>query len=94
MLGAIGARDIDKLSLRDLQTALDCAEKANRVARANYGLDTNAATSGQPRVAVQVNIAGHHAQGLVVPITTEQVLDAELVGLLPEQGAPTPAKQG
>lgn len=88
-LGALDSKDVSKLSLRDLQTALDCADKANRVARSNYGLDsagTNA--TGQPRVAVQVNIAGHHAQGLVVPITSEQVLDAELVGLLPEPNAP------
>ncbi len=33
------AADNNELKIRDLQVVLDCAEKANRIARANYGLD-------------------------------------------------------
>ena len=38
-LDNVTAKGIDKLNLKDLSMALDCIEKANRIARQTYGLD-------------------------------------------------------
>jgi uncharacterized protein YjcR len=49
-------KGVRKLNLKDLQLALDCAEKANRVARQTYGLDSDNAS--RPRVTVNVAVLG------------------------------------
>lgn len=45
-------KGLHKLTLRDLSVALDCADKANRIARQTYGLDADGSTH-----KVQVNVA-------------------------------------
>lgn len=82
--------EIGKLSLRDLQTALDCAEKANRIARANYGLD--AQNNAAPRVTVNVGVIdkrGLQADGSYPPaIDVPSTLLAEHAS---EEGLAEPA---
>lgn len=53
-------KGLDKLSLRDLQVALDCVEKANRIARPNYGLDRD--QQARTGTLVQVNVTGGKAE--------------------------------
>ena len=45
-------KGLHKLTLRDLSVALDCADKANRIARQTYGLDADGSSH-----KVQVNVA-------------------------------------
>lgn len=58
-LDSIEHKAVEKLGLRDLQIALDCMEKANRVARQNYGLDAQG--NAQPKVQVNVQVMEQHA---------------------------------
>lgn len=67
-------KGLGKLGLKDLQIALDCAEKANRIARQNYGLDAGNAAS--PRVQVQVQVLTQAAQSL-------SAFDSDVIDLEP-----------
>lgn len=62
------------LKLRDLQVALDCAERANRIARANYGLDNEGRAGAQTLVQVHVNTGRKHDFNVD---EHEQVVDVE-----------------
>jgi hypothetical protein len=66
------AKGLESMGLRELNLALDCAEKANRIARQTYGLDKQ--EIGKPAsLTINVNTGGQ----LAVPLG--QVIDAELV---------------
>ena len=52
-------RGVSKLSIRDLNLALECADKANRMARVNFGLDAD--NGAHPRVQVNVAVLGNNA---------------------------------
>jgi len=68
-LDSVMQKGVSKLTLRDLTIALDCAEKANRMARLNYGLDADHA---HPKVQVNVAIAGSGA-----PLVHHDILDID-----------------
>ena len=84
------ARGMNKLSIRDLNLALECAEKANRMARVNFGLDAD--NGAHPRVQVNVAVLGNNAQ-----VCNQDVIDVEaLRAATPAHpaGAPAPAPSG
>lgn len=75
-LTGIERKSVDKLTLRELQTALDCAEKANRIARANYGLDK--LTESKP-ASLTVNVAITGGATASPAVSLGQVIDVESV---------------
>jgi hypothetical protein len=60
-------KGMNKLGLRDLQIALDCMDKANRIARSNYGLDKQGAASASVSIHLTAN-AKPHLTGSIIDV--------------------------
>jgi hypothetical protein len=79
-LDNVMAKGLHKLGLRDLQVALDCVEKSNRVARLNYGLDSENAS--RPRVTVNLAVMARgadHADHALPAFDTTPIVDVDTV---------------
>jgi hypothetical protein len=81
-LDNVERKGIDNIGLRELDLALSCAEKANRIARSNYGLDKQAANA---TTNVQVNVMTAAASAKLVGGAT---IDVDATAL-PESGDAT-----
>lgn len=74
-LDNLESKSVKKLSLRDLQIALDCADKANRVARQTYGLD--AENASRPRVTLNVAVVSDASKSSVDAWAGMNIVDVE-----------------
>lgn len=84
-LDNITAKGIEKLNLRDLAQALDCVEKANRIARQTYGLDQQ---QGQTHLHLGVVVQGEQAGGMAMLHTVRPVIDVQSEPV-PPSGTPS-----